>query len=88
MPVISLDGLTYSGVALTFKLLHGDKHMAWWAIRQFNLETSLWSHRMIKADVRTEKGDSNVSRRMPVFAWGNEKHVCNFLYITRVKILA
>jgi len=49
MSFVLCDGLHFSDLARTFKLLpskHTDQHMTCHAIHQYMLEKGIWSHRM------------------------------------------
>jgi hypothetical protein len=63
MPVVSVDGLRFSGLAWPFKMLPSDMchHMACQAMRQYILETNTWPLTRIKFSVGvTEKAGSGV----------------------------
>jgi hypothetical protein len=56
-PVVSCDGLSFSGLVWTFKLLPStqtETRMAWYTIFWYILETSMWYHRMIKDNIKLD----------------------------------
>lgn len=76
MPVVSLDGLRFYGIAWTLKFkkqTYRDHYMAFKAICHYILETSIWSCRMIKLNILMSVLLSNIS------FFQEEKHVaCSY----------